>query len=206
MRGLIALPEPIRLDQYLKRAHIRRLLSEMRHEIARTPNWFQQKCASDTRAEYRPQSGSTVQVINRCRSADGTLTEAIGEARRVGGPDSARLEVRFAPAWLSWLPFVWGDYWVIDLDPEYQLVAVSEPQREYLWVLARQPQVVVRAGALRHQLRRLLVATVHRHRLRHQPHARPGHIRKRSTYICLSILGAPDLSCTAENSAATPAL
>ena len=117
------------------------------HEIARTPNWFQQKCASDTRAEYRPQSGDTVQVINRCRGADGQLNEAIGEARRVGGPDSARLEVRFAPAWLSWLPFVWGDYWVVDLDPEYQLVAVSEPQREYLWVLARQTQVDPQAYA-----------------------------------------------------------
>jgi len=49
--------------------------------------------------------------------------------------------VRFAPAWLSFLPTVWGDYWVIDLDPDYSLVAVSEPAREYLWVLARTPEV-----------------------------------------------------------------
>jgi apolipoprotein D and lipocalin family protein len=34
---------------------------------------------------------------------------------------------------------------VIDLDPEYQLVAVSEPKREYLWVLARTPTVNPRA-------------------------------------------------------------
>jgi apolipoprotein D and lipocalin family protein len=27
--------------------------------------------------------------------------------------------VRFAPRWLSFLPMVWGDYWVIDLDPAY---------------------------------------------------------------------------------------
>jgi apolipoprotein D and lipocalin family protein len=37
--------------------------------------------------------------------------------------------------------FVWGDYWVIDLDEAYQLVAVSEPKREYLWVLSRTPKV-----------------------------------------------------------------
>ena len=80
-------------------------------------------------------------MVNRCRLADGSLNEAVGEARRVGAADSAQLQVRFAPAWLSWLPMVWGDYWVIDLDPAYQLVAVSEPKREYLWVLARQPQV-----------------------------------------------------------------
>jgi apolipoprotein D and lipocalin family protein len=36
---------------------------------------------------------------------------------------------------------VWGDYWVIDLDPQYQLAAVSDPSREYLWVLSRTPQL-----------------------------------------------------------------
>ena len=35
----------------------------------------------------------------------------------------------FAPGWLSWLPMVWGNYWVIDLDPAYTLAAVSEPAR-----------------------------------------------------------------------------
>jgi apolipoprotein D and lipocalin family protein len=32
-------------------------------------------------------------------------------------------------------------YWVVDLDEGYQLVAVSEPKREYLWVLSRTPKV-----------------------------------------------------------------
>jgi len=82
-----------------------------------------------------------VQVRNRCVTADGQTTEALGAARQVGPSNSPKLEVRFAPAWLSFLPMVWGDYWVIDLDPQYQLVAVSEPQREYLWVLSRTPQV-----------------------------------------------------------------
>jgi apolipoprotein D and lipocalin family protein len=49
--------------------------------------------------------------------------------------------VRFAPAWLSFIPMVWGDYWVIDIDPDYQWVVVSEPRREYLWILARTPQL-----------------------------------------------------------------
>ena len=53
--------------------------------------------------------------------------------------------MRFAPAWLSFLPLVWGDYWIIDLDPDYQLVAVSEPSREYLWVLSRTPAVDAQA-------------------------------------------------------------
>lgn len=114
------------------------------YEIARYPNWFQKKCVSDTRAEYSLQADGRVQVINRCREQNGELAEAVGMARQVGAADSAQLEVRFAPAWLSFLPMVWGDYWVVDLDPDYQLVAVSEPGREYLWVLARTPMVDAR--------------------------------------------------------------
>ena len=115
------------------------------YEIAKYPNWFQKKCISDTRAEYSQQPDGRVQVINRCREQNGEMSEAVGMARQIGAADSAQLEVRFAPAWLSFLPMVWGDYWVIDLDPDYQLVAVSEPGREYLWVLARTPEVDAQA-------------------------------------------------------------
>lgn len=111
------------------------------HEIAKYPNGFQRKCAADTRAQYRLREDGQLDVINRCREASGEWIEAVGRARQIGAGDSPRLEVRFAPAWLSWLPLVWGHYWVIDLDPAYQLVAVSEPSREYLWVLSRTPTV-----------------------------------------------------------------
>lgn len=111
------------------------------HEIAKYPNRFQQQCVSNTQAEYSLQGAGRVQVINRCQTSDGSVAEAVGTARQVGPADSSQLKVRFAPAWLSWLPMVWGDYWVIDLDPAYQLVAVSEPRREYLWVLSRAPAV-----------------------------------------------------------------
>ena len=36
---------------------------------------------------------------------------------------------------------VWGDYWVIDLDADYQLAAVSDAKRDYLWVLSRTPHI-----------------------------------------------------------------
>jgi apolipoprotein D and lipocalin family protein len=45
--------------------------------------------------------------------------------------------VRFAPAALSFLPFVWGDYWVIGLANDYSWAVVGTPDREYLWILAR---------------------------------------------------------------------
>ena len=111
------------------------------YEIAKFPNRFQAQCASDTRAEYTAQPDGTVRVVNRCRTENGETTEAVGLARQIGGPDSPKLQVRFAPAWLSWWPAVWGDYWIVDLEPDYQLVAVSEPRRAYLWILARSPRV-----------------------------------------------------------------
>ncbi|ALK99349.2 MULTISPECIES: lipocalin family protein [unclassified Massilia] len=111
------------------------------YEIAKYPNRFQKQCDGFTTAHYSLQRDGNIQVINRCRRADGRFDEAVGSARQLGPADSPKLQVRFAPGWLSFLPQVWGDYWVIDLDPDYQLAAVSEPKREYLWILSRTPTV-----------------------------------------------------------------
>ena len=111
------------------------------YEIAKFPNRFQKMCVGNTKAEYSLKADGNVQVTNRCLLESGEMNEAIGAARQIGAADSPRLKVRFAPAWLSFIPAVWGDYWVIDIDEGYQLVAVSEPRREYLWVLSRTPKV-----------------------------------------------------------------
>ena len=115
------------------------------YEIAKFPNRFQAKCVANTRARYLAQTDGSVQVLNSCVTADGSTIDALGRAIQVGATTSPKLQVRFAPAWLSWLPQVWGDYWVIDLDADYQLAAVSDSQREYLWVLSRTPQVNAKA-------------------------------------------------------------
>ena len=111
------------------------------HEIAKYPNRFQKHCASSTQARYSLQADGRVQVLNRCKTDKGEWQEALGSARQIGGPTSPQLKVRFAPEWLSFIPQVWGDYWIIDLDPDYQWVVVSEPQREYLWILSRTPHM-----------------------------------------------------------------
>jgi apolipoprotein D and lipocalin family protein len=111
------------------------------YEIAKFPNWFQRKCVSDTRAQYTAQPDGSVQVFNSCQILDGQRIDALGLAQQVGEVTSPKLKVRFAPAWLSWLPQVWGEYWVIDIDPDYQLAAVSDSKRDYLWVLSRTPRV-----------------------------------------------------------------
>jgi len=111
------------------------------YEIAKFPNDFQKKCVGDTTATYSLREDGRVRVVNRCRTKDGGAEVAEGVARQIGSATSPRLEVRFAPAFLSFLPMVWGDYWVIDLDQDYRLSAVSEPRREYLWILSRTPHV-----------------------------------------------------------------
>ena len=111
------------------------------YEIAKFPNWFQKKCVSNTKAVYTAKPDGNLRVLNSCSTANGEISEAEGLARQIGPKDSPKLEVRFAPEWLSFLPMVWGDYWVIDLDPQYQVAAVSDPRREYLWVLSRTPQL-----------------------------------------------------------------
>ncbi len=112
------------------------------HEIARFPNTFQRKCAGDVTATYTLLEDGTIKVVNRCRQADGETTEAVGKVRRMSDDEpNSKLEVRFAPAILSFLPFVWGKYWVIDLAADYSYVVVGEPSREYLWILARSPSL-----------------------------------------------------------------
>ena len=111
------------------------------YEIAKYPNWFQKKCTSNTKAVYSARADGTLKVLNSCKTVEGDISEAEGTARQIGAKDSPKLEVRFAPAWLSFIPMVWGDYWVIDLDAQYQVAVVSDPRREYLWILSRTPQL-----------------------------------------------------------------
>jgi apolipoprotein D and lipocalin family protein len=110
------------------------------YEIARLPNRFQEKCAGDVAASYALRPDGRVTVVNECRKKDGTVTRVEGVARRAEpkGPAS-RLKVRFAPGFLSFLPFVWGDYWIVELDRDYQYAVVGDPSRRYLWILSRRP-------------------------------------------------------------------
>jgi apolipoprotein D and lipocalin family protein len=112
------------------------------YEIARLPNPFQNKCAGDVTADYAVRGDGGFDVVNRCRRADGSAASARGRARVADrrGPNS-KLKVRFAPDFLSFLPFVWGDYQVIDLAPDYSYAVVGEPGRKYLWVLSRAPRM-----------------------------------------------------------------
>lgn len=111
-------------------------------EWARLPNRFQQDCVGDVTADYRLEPDASFQVINRCRTADGRWRVAEGRAITAPGVDSgAQLKVNFLPRWLQWFPLGRGDYWVVLLDPQYRYAVVSEPSREFIWMLSRTPTV-----------------------------------------------------------------
>ena len=104
-------------------------------EIASFPMFFQRKCIGDTTAEYAPAKGDAIGVLNRCRTESG-YDEATGTATVIDGFGNSRLKVSF-----FW-PFK-ADYWVIGLDPDYRWAVIGTPDRKYLWILSRTPQLAV---------------------------------------------------------------
>lgn len=114
--------EQVDLDRYLG----------VWYEIASIPNSFQRGCVA-TKATYAKRPDGRIQVVNECRqdTLDGPIRRAEGVAW-VDDNDPARLKVQF-----FW-PFR-GDYWIIELDPDYRYAVVGHPSREYLWILARSP-------------------------------------------------------------------
>ena len=134
------------------------------YEIAHLPTSFQAKCAGDITATYTLRDDAHIGVRNACRTADGGSKVAEGLARPIEG-HPGRLEVRFVPDWLSWVPFVWADYWIIDLDPGYTWAVIGEPDRDYFWILSREPsmdkllfeQIKTRAIAMGYDLGLLVV-------------------------------------------------
>ncbi|HSI94756.1 MAG: lipocalin family protein [Methylophilaceae bacterium] len=109
------------------------------YEVARLPNRFERECVGDITATYALLPTGMVDVLNQCRKLDGALMSARGLARSADGRSTSQLEVRFAPAWLGVFPFVWGDYWVIDLAADYSWSMVGSSDRKYFWILSRQP-------------------------------------------------------------------
>ncbi len=103
------------------------------YEIASFPQWFQDGCTGTT-ATYAQRDDGDIDVTNRCalETLDGEIDRADGQARVVDPKTNAKLEVSF------FQPF-WGDYWIIDLAPDYSYAVVGHPGRDYLWILSRTP-------------------------------------------------------------------
>lgn len=99
------------------------------HEIAHAPNFFQRSCLRST-AEYAVTSPTSLSVKNVCYKAGHDTSSIEGTARIVDESQPAKLKVRFNF-------FARGDYWIVDLDPDYQWAIVSGPRKKSLFILSR---------------------------------------------------------------------
>ena len=104
------------------------------YEVARLDHRFERGLTNVT-ANYSMLDDGGVRVVNRGRSADGEWEDAEGKAYFVDRPDAGRLKVSFFG------PF-YGGYNIVELDKDgYQYALVVGPDRDYLWILARQPDL-----------------------------------------------------------------
>jgi apolipoprotein D and lipocalin family protein len=105
------------------------------YEIASYPQRFQKGCHCTT-AEYTPTENGYVIVENKCNkdSINGKETSIQGKAYITKNSGNAKLKVQF-----FW-PFR-GKYWIIDLAEDYSYAVVSHPNKKYLWILSRTPQM-----------------------------------------------------------------
>ena len=110
------------------------------YELARLPMKYEDEAASDITARYSLKPNGRVKVDNRAFDADDKPVQAIGEATAVDD-SNARLKVSFLPAALRWLPFTSGDYWILKLDADYRTALVGSPDRRFLWLLSRTPDL-----------------------------------------------------------------
>lgn len=111
------------------------------HEIARLPNWFQKECIR-SRATYRLTEAGEITVLNECETSPGSLKAAHGTAVVVDRETNAKLNVVFHNWFSRLFPFLAkGKYWILYLDDDYTTVIVGTPDRKYLWILARTPDL-----------------------------------------------------------------
>jgi apolipoprotein D and lipocalin family protein len=99
-------------------------------EIAKLPNRFEKnlKCVSAT---YTINKDGSIKVFNQGYNTKSLKTEKItGKATIPNSEKPGEIKVSFFG------PFK-GDYFVMDIDTNYQTVLVGSPSRKYLWILSR---------------------------------------------------------------------
>ncbi len=128
LSGCVGLPEGL---SAVKNFEAERYLGQW-YEIARLDHRFERGLSRVT-AEYSRRDDGGIAVRNRGYDrAAGEWKEAQGRAYFLDGADVGRLKVSFFG------PF-YASYNIIALDADYRHALVTGPDRDYLWILAREP-------------------------------------------------------------------
>lgn len=131
LTGCVALPENVKpVDHFNSDKYLGKWF-----EIARLDHSFE-RGLSKVSASYSLRDDGGIRVINRGYDVQKQKwKEAEGKAYFVNGSDQGYLKVSFFG------PF-YGAYIVVELDHEhYQYSLVSGPDKSYLWILSRTPQM-----------------------------------------------------------------
>lgn len=103
------------------------------YEIARFNHFFE-KGMTHVTAEYSLLPNGKIRVVNR-GIKDGKPKEIIGKAKQPNPVEyPGRLEVSF---------FLWfySDYYILELDKNYQYALIGSSTDKYLWILSRTPEM-----------------------------------------------------------------
>ena len=105
------------------------------YEIARFPHSFEKNLVGVT-ATYSLRDDGKIRVINQGykRSLDGELSVAEGKAKIPDKAEPGKLKVSF-----FWI--FYADYFVLELDENYQYVMIGSSLDKYFWILSRTPQM-----------------------------------------------------------------
>ena len=111
------------------------------YEIARLPMWFQRHCV-DSKAMYTSRPDDRIGVHNEGLTDSGGVDQAEGVATVIDPKTNARLTVVFDNFFARLFGSSRdGNYWILALDPEYRTALVGTPDRRFLWILSRAPQL-----------------------------------------------------------------
>lgn len=105
------------------------------YEIARYPHSFEKGLVGVT-ATYSMRKDGKIKVVNKGfkNRLTGKESISIGKAKIPNKNEPAKLKVSF-----FW--FFYGDYFVMELDENYQWAVVGSDSDKYLWILSRTPQM-----------------------------------------------------------------
>lgn len=105
------------------------------YEIARYDHRFERGLVGVT-ANYSMREDGKIKVINSGykHTLNGPKKSAEGKAKIPNYNNPAHLKVSF-----FW--FFYGDYFVLELDENYEWAIIGSSSDNYLWILSRSPQV-----------------------------------------------------------------
>ena len=110
------------------------------YEVARLHNQFEQDCAN-AQVNYTPDPDGGFKVIDTCVRTN-NRAKIYHPSMKVTDPGT---NAKFR---LTFFPFVWKDYWVLDYAPDNSWVVLGEPTGKYLWLFSRSPNLKAHKDAL----------------------------------------------------------